>query len=176
MRAPGSLDTFHAAMIGTLVPSTLLATAVTMQRTLGLFPCEMCLEQRTALWVAAGLAMFALLTIRTVVGRIATVAGAVAMASSAWIAVHQAGGERGWWKLHTACASTIGSGEDMLSQIMKAPFVRCDVPQWKMAGMSMADLNAIICIAAATTMIAIMAIAARNGKDRSPDRLLKTEE
>ena len=162
------MRTIHATMIGILVPTTLLATAVTMQRTLGLFPCEMCLEQRTALWVAAGLSMFALLTRRTFIGRIATVSGAVAMASSAWIAVHQAGGERGWWRLHTACASTIGSGEDMLSQIMKAPFVRCDVPQWRMAGMSMADLNALICIAAASTMITIMAITAMRERRTEP--------
>jgi disulfide bond formation protein DsbB len=168
MRGSRSLGTFHAAMIGIIVPTTLLATAIAMQKALGLFPCEMCLKQRTALWVATGLSMLALMTRRNVTGRIATVSGAMAMASSASIAVHQAGGERGWWKLHTACGSTVTTGEDMLSQIMKAPFVRCDVPQWRMAGMSLADLNALICIAAATAMISIMALAARRKRRSEP--------
>jgi disulfide bond formation protein DsbB len=145
-----------ALLVGIVVPGLLLATAVTMQHRLSLVPCHMCLEQRTALWTAMGLAAIGLLLRRTSVGRAFAIASAGGIAATASIAVHQLGGERHWWVLNTPCASAMPKGGNALENIMRMPFVRCDVPQWSYAGLTMADLNAMACIATALSMLALV--------------------
>ncbi len=131
--------------IGMFVPLILLGIAMTMQRLMHLVPCEMCLEQRTALWTAAALAGIGILFRRSVIARIMAPASAVAIGMSAVVAIHQLGGERRWWVLHTPCATNLGEGGSALDRIMRTPYVRCDVPQWKAYGLTMADLNAFAC-------------------------------
>lgn len=163
-----------ALIVGTVVPLVLIAIAMTMQRLMHLVPCEMCLEQRAALWIAAGLGAFGMLLRRSIAGRIMAPASAIAVGASAFIAVHQLGGERRWWVLHTPCATNLAEGGSALDRIMRTPYVRCDVPQWHAYGLTMADLNAAAC----TTTFIVMAwlitkgvmSERRNGKPKLPDR------
>lgn len=148
----GRMALNRALMLGAIAPAVLLATAMGMQHELGLVPCEMCLEQRTALWIAMALACIGMLLRRLAIGRAMAPASAVAMAASGGIAIHQLGGERHWWILHTPCASTIGKSGNALDEIMKVPYVRCDVPQWQWMGLTMADLNALACMTTFTVM------------------------
>lgn len=150
-------DPFLLALLtGLAIPVVLLATAVAMQHVLHLFPCHMCMEQRTALKVAMALSGIGLVVRRSWIGRSLAAASAAAMAATAFIAVEQLGGERRWWTLNTPCASGLDKGRNALDQIMSMPFVRCDVPQWSYAGLTMADLNAMACIATTITMIALV--------------------
>lgn len=150
-------DPFVAALlIGLGIPVVLLATAITMQHVLHLVPCHMCLEQRTALKVAIALSLVGLLARRSWIGRSLAVASAAAMAATASIAVEQLGGERHWWVLNTPCASNPNKGGTTLDNIMNMPYVRCDVPQWSYAGLTMADMNAMACIATTLVMMALV--------------------
>lgn len=170
-------DPFLAALIvGLIVPALLLGTAVTMQNMLHLVPCHMCLEQRTALKVAMALSAVGLILRRTHVGRILAVASAGGMAGTASIAVNQLGGERHWWVLNTPCASAIPKGGNALDNIMRMPFVRCDVPQWSYAGLTMADLNAIACIATALAMLALVVMGEKDRRAASKISRLQTAE
>lgn len=145
-----------ACLIGAIVPGMLLGTAIAMQHALNLVPCHMCLEQRLALRVAMGLAIVGLILSRTFVHRVLTISSGVAVAACASIAIHQAGGERHWWVLNTPCATNLPKGGNALDNIMNMPFVRCDVPQWSYAGLTMADLNAIACVFTALAMLALV--------------------
>src|SRR5207244_7506276 len=91
-------------------------------------------------------------------------AGALIAVSGA-IGVFHAGVEYHWWRGITPCTSTAKLGRtpaEVLAAIMKAPIIRCDVAQWKVAGISLAGLNAIVSLGAA---IAIFALTSR--KDRA---------
>jgi len=165
-----------ALLVGILVPGLLLGTAVAMQHALGLVPCHMCLEQRTALKVAMGLAAVGIALRRTAIGRTLAVASAGGIAATASIAVEQLGGERHWWVLNTPCASALPKGGSALDDIMSMPFVRCDVPQWSYAGLTMADLNAIACVATTLSMLALVIVGERRRRAESKIYRLQTAE
>lgn len=148
-----------ARWIALLLPLALLGGAIGSQFLGGLVPCEMCVWQR---WPHLAAIVVALLAF-VVRGRSAVTAlvllAAVLIAISGAIGVYHAGTEYHWWQGITACtaAPTQGSPMDMLTEALRRPIVRCDVPQWTMAGISLAGFNAIFSLGGAA-LIALLAI------------------
>lgn len=150
-----------ARFIAIMTPALLLGGAIASQYVGGLVPCEMCYWQR---WphLAAILLALAAIALRKQVGVSAflTLLAALAIGVSGGIGVFHAGVEYHWWEGITACAAQPGggkSGADLLAEIMAAPVIRCDVPQWTLFGLSLAGYNAILSIGAALTVIGLLA-------------------
>lgn len=138
-----------ARLIAILVPFLLLGGALVSQYAGGLVPCEMCLWQRWPHLVAIALALVAIgLRGNPGASRAFVVPAALAIIVSGGIGVYQAGAEYHWWQGPAQCTAPAfsGSGADILAQVMAAPVVRCDVPQWTLAGISLAGFNAILSI------------------------------
>lgn len=146
-----------ANRLALLLPAALLAGALGSQYLGGLYPCEMCHWQRWPHYAALPIAAMAFAT-KGALRRTLVVLAALAIGASGVIGVMHAGVEYGWWPGFTACTSGLkstGSAADMLTQIMNQPLVRCDVPQWTLAGISLAGFNAIFSIGGALAIIAL---------------------
>ena len=144
-----------ARALALAVPAGAMATALIAQYVYNLAPCEMCWWQRYAHIAAlvAGLAAWALRDAGVV--RSAVWLAAAGIAASGAIGAFHAGVEYHWWQGFTACTTTHISG-DPLAAIMAAPIVRCDVPAWTFAGISMAGFNAIGSLGAAALIAVLM--------------------
>lgn len=147
-----------ARWLALLLPLALLGGALGSQFIGGLVPCEMCVWQRwphLAAIVVAVLAFF--VRGRRQVAALVLLA-ALLIAVSGAIGVYHAGTEYHWWQGITACtaAPTHGSAMDMLTEALRRPIVRCDVPQWTMFGISLAGYNAILSLGGAV-LIALLA-------------------
>lgn len=165
-----------ALAVGTIVPTVLLATAISMQHLLNLVPCHMCLEQRTALMVGSMLAAIGLTLHRNGAGRFMAIASASSIGASGWVAFQQLGGERRWWVLNMPCTSAMPKDGSPLENIMNTPAVRCDVPQWSYAGLTMADLNAAACVATVLVMLAMIVKGERKRRSETRDLQLQNSE
>ena len=130
---PSPLTRLGAARpIALLLPAALLAGAFGSQYFGRLYPCEMCWWQRYPHFAAVALALvsFAMRPKPLWVGL-----AALAILGSGLIGAFHAGVEYGWWQGVTACSRPIdATGGDALEAIMNTPLVRCDVPQWTLAG------------------------------------------
>lgn len=137
------------------VPALLLAGAYVSQYGFGLYPCEMCWWQRWPHFAAVALALLSF------VARPKPLwigLAALAILCSGLIGVYHAGIEYGWWQGLTTCTNPIdSSGGDALAAIMDAPLIRCDAPQWTLAGISLAGFNAIISVLSAVAVLALLA-------------------
>jgi disulfide bond formation protein DsbB len=143
----------RANLLALAVPSLLMAGALGSQYIGGLYPCDMCHWQRWPHEAAIGLAILALFLkppVRTTLIALA----AIAILISGGIGVFHAGVEYGWWQGLTTCTNTAQSGS--LADIMAAPLVRCDVPQWTLFGISLAGFNAIFSIAGGLGVFALL--------------------
>jgi len=140
------------------VPALLLAGAYLSQYGFGLPPCELCWWQRYPHFAAVALA---LLSTVAPPKRLWIALAALAILASGLIGAFHAGVEYGWWEGLTACTSNVAAGGDPLEAIMNAPIIRCDVPQWTLAGISLAGFNAIISTLSAVAIFVLLA------KDRS---------
>jgi len=130
-------------LLATLGSIALLGGAFAFQHLGGMPPCKMCLWQRWPHAAAIAIGIFGLATGR----RELAFAGMLAALTTAGIGVYHAGVEQMWWQGPTTCTSGPISGlstEDLLSQIMNAPVVRCDEIAWSLFGISMAAWNAIL--------------------------------
>lgn len=145
-----------ARLLAFVAPAVLLGGALASEYLGGLFPCEMCYWQRWPHEVALVLAMFAFV-VKRAVKPLVLLAG-LAIAVSGAIGLFHAGVEYGWWEGVTTC-STAASG---LDAILRSPIVRCDQPQWTLAGISLAGFNAIFSFAAALIIWAL-ALKSRRG-------------
>lgn len=144
-----------ARWLAILVPAALMAGALGSQHIGGLFPCEMCLWQRQPHYAAIVLAIGAFLP--GVRPRVLVGLAAAAVATSGVIGVMHAGVEYGWWQGFTACTSTVTDGPGTaLERIMRAPLVRCDQPQWTLAGISLAGYNAIVSLGTAAIIAGLL--------------------
>lgn len=147
---------FNAARtLALLVPSALMLGALGSQYIGGLYPCEMCHWQRWPHEVAIVAALFAFGTRNHRASLILTLLAAFGIAISGGIGVFHAGVEYGWWQGITSCATT-ASGTT-LDAIMAAPIIRCDTPQWTLAGISLAGFNALFSLGGALTILALLA-------------------
>jgi disulfide bond formation protein DsbB len=147
----------RARLIAILVPNALLWGAIGSQYIGHLVPCEMCMWQRWPHVVAILLALAAILARRTPASRLFVLLAALAILVSGGIGVYHSGVEYHWWLGPQRCT---GGGFHSLEDLMKAPVVMCDVPQWKLWGISLAGFNAIISIVAG---LAVIALASRKG-------------
>lgn len=134
----------RANLLALAVPAALMAGALGSQHIGGLYPCEMCYWQRWPHEAAIAISLLALF-LKPPARRILVLIAALAILSSGLLGVFHAGVEYGWWQGVTTCANTAAGGS--LSDIMAAPLIRCDVPQWTLAGISLAGFNAIFSLA-----------------------------
>jgi disulfide bond formation protein DsbB len=146
-----------ARALALLIPAALLAGAWGSQLIGHLYPCEMCHWQRWPHYAALPLALLAF--VPGAPQRLLVALAALAIAVSGAIGVAHAGVEYHWWQGFTACTATFsgGSNADLLANIMKAPIVRCDQPQWKLLGISLAGFNAIFSLGGAAAIVALLA-------------------
>ena len=126
-----------------MVPLLLLGGAYVAELGFGLYPCEMCWWQRYAHFAALPFAAVALAGPARLRVPATVLAGAAVLASGAIGGFH-AGVEYGWWQGLSACTSPIGSGADLLDQIMNAPLQRCDTAPWSLFGISLAGYNFLL--------------------------------
>ncbi len=134
-----------------------LLVAVQVFQALGIEPCKLCWWQRYPHYTAVGVGVLAL-----IIGPRLPLAllGALAVLASALIGVYHTGVERHWWAGPDTCTSgAIGgqSAQDLLSQIMTAPLVRCDEVLFSFLGLSLASWNVVFALA----LFAIWVAAAR---------------
>lgn len=142
-----------ARLIALATPLTLLAGALGSQYFGGLYPCEMCHWQRWPHYAAVPLAALAILLRDRAVAPALLYLAALAIFISGAIGAFHAGVEYGWWQGLTSCAATPTTGGDFLTDILEAPVIVCDQPQWTFAGISLAGFNAILSIGAALLVI-----------------------
>jgi disulfide bond formation protein DsbB len=135
------------------VPAALMAGALGSEYIGGLYPCEMCHWQRWPHEAAIGFAILAFF-LKPPARTILVVLAALSILISGGIGVFHAGVEYGWWEGLTACTNTAASGS--LSDILKAPMIRCDVPQWTLWGISLAGFNALFSIAGGVAILAML--------------------
>lgn len=136
--------TTRAHIIALGLPVLLIAGALGSQYIGHLYPCEMCWWQRWPHYAAIAIGVLALLVPQGSTRRIVIALAAGGVLTSGLIGVYHAGVEYHWWQGMTACTSTLGtqSIKDMLS----APLIRCDTPQWTLFGISLAGFNALLSI------------------------------
>jgi disulfide bond formation protein DsbB len=147
-----------ARLIALATPLLLLGGAYGFQWLGGLPPCEMCWWQRYPHFTAIALALIAFAAKgQPRISAIFTALAGLAIAISGGIGVFHAGVEYHWWQGLTACSTTpVGSGADILSQIMAAPVTRCDTAPWSLLGISLAGYNALLSLAAALAILALL--------------------
>ena len=144
------LDRWRLAAL--IAAAGLLAIAHAFQTFGGLAPCELCLKQRDVYWVAGGLALAAMLLVRTSGGarfrQLTCWILALAFAAEAGVAAYHAGVE---WKFWPGPQSCTGGGHTTVSvadlkallNSTTAHVPMCDKPAWVFLGISMAGWNAL---------------------------------
>ncbi len=147
-------DFAKARLLALAVPATLMLGALGSQYIGGLYPCEMCYWQRWPHDVAIVLALFAFGTrVDKAAHLLVALAGLAIMVSGA-IGVFHAGVEYGWWQGITTCSTTAAGVS--LEDIMRAPVIRCDVPQWTLLGVSLAGFNAMISLGSGALILSLL--------------------
>ncbi len=147
-----------ARLIALVAPALLLGGALASQYIGGLHPCEMCYWQRWPHEAAIALAILAYgLSRQPRWSRALVILAALAIAISGAIGVFHAGVEYKWWEGVTTCSRgpSATDSADLLKQIMAAPVIRCDQPQWTLGGISLAGFNALFSFAAAIAIWAL---------------------
>ena len=152
-------DFAKARLLALVVPSALMLGALASQYIGGLHPCEMCYWQRWPHDAAIVLALFAFGTRVNKASHVLVALAALAIMVSGGIGVFHAGVEYGWWEGITTCSTTAAGVS--LEDIMRAPVVRCDVPQWTLLGISLAGFNAIISLGAGAVILGLLRRAGR---------------
>lgn len=147
-------DLARARLLALLIPAGLLGGAYVSQYGFGLFPCEMCWWQRYPHFAALPLALigFAMPARRWPVAL-----AALAVMVSGLIGLYHAGVEYKWWEGITHCASTVHrTGGNVLDDIMNAPLIRCDEPQWTLLGISLAGFNFLFSVGGALVVFRLL--------------------
>jgi disulfide bond formation protein DsbB len=147
----------RARLIGLagLGSAALLLAALGFQYLGGMAPCTLCIWQR---W-PHGLAIAAALAGLLAGGRLWPAAGGLAVTFGAGVAFYHTGVERGWWPGPDTCTSGPVAGltpEQLMSQIMAAPLVRCDEVPWALFGLSMATWNGIASVVLVAVWVAAL--------------------
>jgi disulfide bond formation protein DsbB len=136
--------------------AALLVGALGSQFIGGLAPCPLCSTQRWPHVAAVVIAVLGILVLRRL-HRPLALAGALAMLAGSGLGLYHSGIERDWWPGPDTCTSgdiTALSTDQLLSQIMAAPLVRCDEVSWDFLGLSLASWNGIISLGLAGIWLA----------------------
>jgi disulfide bond formation protein DsbB len=116
-----------------------------------LLPCELCLKQREAYWIAGSIALagivlgFTPLKART--GRLVNLLLVAAFLYSLGWAGYHAGVEWHFWPGPKSCSggTTVSAADiDAMLKGAKVKAVMCDQPVWSMLGLSMAGWNTVV--------------------------------
>jgi disulfide bond formation protein DsbB len=117
----------------------------------GLVPCELCLEQRLAYYYGLPILLVVLLTWNRLPLTVWYIAMAIVTAIFIWgayMGAYHAGVEWGWWPGPTACTG-VGEAMDFDALNNMTPVIGCDVVQFRLAGISLAGYNFLVCIGVA---------------------------
>ncbi len=121
-----------------------LAVAYIAEYGFDLKPCILCLYQRIPYAVVLVLAFLTLCVAKKwQLWRPLLLVAALVFAIGAGIAMFHVGVEQHWWEGTEKCAGggDAGSIEELRAQIMDAPIVRCDEPNFWFLGFTMAAWN-----------------------------------
>ena len=143
----------RANLLAFALPAALMAGALGSQYIGGLYPCEMCHWQRWPHEAAIALAILAFF-LRPPAKPALVALAAIAILISGGMGVFHAGVEYGWWPGLTTCTATPGASS--LKDILSAPLIRCDVPQWTFHGISLAGFNALFSIAGGVAILTLL--------------------
>ena len=141
----------RAQQVAIAIPALLLGGAYISQYVFGLFPCEMCWWQRYAHFAALALA---LLSVVLHPKRLWILLAGIAILLAGLLGGYHAGVEYHWWEGVTTCSSTAAG--NTIADIMNAPLIRCDEPQWTLLGISLAGFNFLISTTAAIVIFVLL--------------------
>jgi disulfide bond formation protein DsbB len=140
-----------AALAVAAIAAAALAGAWFFQLVIGLVPCELCLKQRYAYYLAVPLGVLVAVAAAKGAPRGIVLAGlallVLAALGNAGLGVYHAGVEWKFWAGPTECTGTIGnfgSAANMLEQLDKVKVVRCDEVQWTFLGLSLAGYSVLV--------------------------------
>jgi len=146
----------RARTLALLLPLALMAGALGSQYLGHLVPCEMCIWQRYPHYAAIGAAALAILLRRTSLSLPLTILAGLLILTSGAIGGFHAGVEYKWWPGPQHCAGLVhATGADFMKQLLAAPLIRCDEPQWTLAGISLAGFNFLISTLGGLTVLAL---------------------
>lgn len=156
------LDKFAAGAAFFLGLATILG-ALGSQYIGGLYPCELCLEQRMAYYWGLPLLALILIFWNRLPLPIWYAVMVIVTGIFAWgtyMASYHSGVEWGFWPGPTACT---GVGDtfsfDQLDNM--TPVIGCDVVQFRFAGLSLAGYNALISLAIVVLLIGAIVFQAK---------------
>ncbi len=126
----------------------LVAGAWFFETALHLWPCKLCLAQRTPHYAAIGLALAAAVLARSVRLQFVALLGLAAlMAWSTGLGAYHAGVEWGWFLGPNDCggapAAAAGGVQDFMKQLQTTRVVSCTEAAWRLFGLSLAGWNAL---------------------------------
>ena len=142
----------RANTLALAIPALLMAGALGSQYSGGLYPCEMCHWQRWPHYAAIAIALVAFVA-RPPMRNVLIALAALAILTSGALGVFHAGVEYRWWAGPRCSASGAGLS---LQDIMRAPLIRCDEPQWSIFGISLAGFNALFSIVGGIAILALV--------------------
>ncbi|HMI21208.1 MAG TPA: disulfide bond formation protein B [Sphingomonas sp.] len=146
----------RARTIALLLPLALMAGALGSQYLGHLVPCEMCMWQRYPHYAAIVAAALAILLRRTPLSLPLTILAGLLILTSGVIGGFHAGVEYKWWPGPQHCTGLVhATGADFMKQLLAAPLIRCDEPQWTLAGISLAGFNFLISTLGGLTVLAL---------------------
>ncbi|WP_339107118.1 disulfide bond formation protein B [Thioclava sp. GXIMD4216] len=145
-------------LLASVGSATLLAAAFLFQAA-GYAPCHLCLLQRwphlVAVIIGAAMLVFHLRSPFAYLGGLAAL-------TTAGIGIYHSLVERHIIAGPTSCTSGgpgLGSVDDLLDQINRAPLIQCDQISWEMFGVTMANLNVVFSL----VLWVLWMLAARSG-------------
>jgi disulfide bond formation protein DsbB len=146
----------RARNLALLLPLALMAGALGSQYIGHLVPCEMCMWQRYPHYAAIVAAALAILLRRTSLSRPLTILAGLLILASGVIGGFHAGVEYKWWPGPQHCTGLVhATGADFMKQLLATPLIRCDEPQWTLAGISLAGFNFLISTLGGLTVLAL---------------------
>jgi disulfide bond formation protein DsbB len=149
------LDRWRLAAL--LVSAAMLAIAHAFETFGGYAPCTLCLRQREIYWIAAAVALAAMVVVKVAPQRVWRIGSDVLLAciflAGAGLAAYHAGAEWKVWPGPTTCAGAGGGvSAEAMTGLLQGARIRppaCDHAAWVFAGLSMAGWNAVISTALA---------------------------
>jgi disulfide bond formation protein DsbB len=159
-RAPGN-PALTASLAVTIIAAATLAGAWFFQLVLEILPCELCLKQRYAYYLAVPLGALVAMAAARGAPRPLLLAGlailALAALGNAGLGAYHAGVEWHFFQGPTDCTGQVGnlgSAGNLLDRLDTVKVIQCDEVQWRFLGLSLAGYNVLISL----LMAAIAAI------------------
>ena len=154
-RPPKAYAAAHPALTAALAVAAIAAAALAgawfFQLVIGLVPCELCLKQRYAYYLAVPLGLLVAVAAAKGAPRGVVLAGlallVLAALGNAGLGAYHAGVEWHYFKGPTDCTGPIGdlgSAGTLLQRLDTVKVIRCDEVQWRFLGLSLAGYNVLI--------------------------------